>query len=69
MPIETHDKWHTYAGLNGQTHIIDLRDVIGVKFPDELTGGVTLRLSNGHFVSLDKSVLLSQVQQDLGISC
>lgn len=62
-------KWQAYAGVDGQLQYVSLRDVIGVKCPDEITGGVTLRLSNGHFVSLDASESLVQVLSDLNACC
>jgi hypothetical protein len=59
------DQWKVYPGMNGLTQYVSLVDVIGVKFPDEATGTVTLRLANGHFVTLDKSVSLATVLKDL----
>ena len=59
------DRWAVYAGLNGTLQYVSLQDVIGVKFPDEVTHGVTLRLTNGHFVSLDPAVSLVTVLDDL----
>lgn len=70
-PVKTTapDKWSAYSGLEGVTQFVSLREVIGVKFPDEATGGVTLRLTNGQFVNLDPIVSLVDVLGDLNALC
>ena len=62
-------QWAAFAGINGVTHYISLKDIIGLKVPDEVTGGVTLRLSNGQFVSLDRSECLDNIFSLLGGGC
>lgn len=57
------DKWAVYAGPDGITHYVSLRDVIGVKYPDGPDNNVTLRMSNGHFVNTVEP--LSKVLIDL----
>jgi len=63
------NRWKAYIGFGGELQYVSLRDVIGVKFPDEVTGAVTLRLSNGHFISLDASETLVSVLSDLNACC
>ena len=59
------DQWKAYAGIGGLTEYVSLRDVVGLKFPDEVTNGIVLRLSNGQFVSLNTSVSVATVLGDL----
>lgn len=53
--------WVVYAGADGVTNYVCLKHVVGVKVSD--AEGVTLRLSNGQFVSTTDS--LAKVLSDL----
>jgi hypothetical protein len=48
--------WRLYTDILDFSQYVDIEQVVGIKHPDPISGGVTLRLSNGDFVSIKEDL-------------